>query len=348
MARFYGRFDQANEATLDSDYFDKRTLGANSASGAALRDGLIVSRSALSAVALDDIPAKYEDGGIGTLIPVNLITTDNSTFLSWSAGYTSSLSNPPAPGIVIPADYRTRPTASITSSAAGLGDPFGGGGVPYATYTAATSAVNAVLNSFSNGQSPLTTINQGNNQSRTLFSIWHDAGLNYFGYDNFTPGAPQSLAATNTIGSTSPSSSAGSVQLSMSREYLNDFNPNGSALIVATLRYASSSGQSFTGINSTAASLSTTVSISSLTATANDAVRTYVWNVGTVLKNTGSLLDGQSSDGLNLHYTVTYYDSTITTSAGQSSTLVRNTGGTATVNGINLGGNSCFVKIGST
>jgi hypothetical protein len=133
----------------------------------------------------------------------------------------------------------------------------------------------------------------------------------------------------------------------MSREWLNDFNPNGSAVIVATLRYATSSGGSFTGQNNIAASLSTTVAISALGTTPDPDIRTYTWNPGTLSKAVGNLIDGQSSDGVNLHYTVTYKDPVITTSEGTPTSIVRNTGGTATVNGTNLGGNSCYIKIGT-
>lgn len=347
MARFYGRFDQASESNLDSDYFDKRTIGANSASGAVLRDGLIASRSALSAAMYAELDLQNHYGANGPIIPreINNITQAAGA-LSWNNVYTSSV----FPGVITPADYRTRPTASITTADTASGalvarSPADPGSINENLYLSASAALSAVLNSFSNGQSPLTSINQGNNKSRSIHSVWHDKSTQYFAYDNFTPGQP-TLNAKETYSPVSTSGSSGTVYLSMSREYLNDFNPNGSASIVASLRYASSSGNSFSGPNSTATSLSVTVAISALSDTGDSSVKYYTWTPGTILKNTGSLIDAQSSDGLNLHYTVTYYDSTISSSAGPSTTLVKNSGANITVNGtpISSGG---WIKLGS-
>lgn len=347
MARFYARFDQASESALDSDYFDKRTLGADSASGALLRNGLITSRSALSAAMFAELNLQNHYGTNGPIIPreINNITQAAGA-LSWNNVYTSSV----FPGVITPADYRTRPTASITTADTASGalvarSPADPGSINENLYLSASAAVNAVLNSFSSGQSPLIVANQGNNTSRTIHSVWHDKNTQYFAYDNFTPGTPQSLAARETYSPTSTSSSNGTIYLSASREYLNDFNPNGSASIVASLRYASSSGNSFTGPNSTAKSLSVIVPISSLSTTGTDATRYYTWSPGVVVKNTGTLIDAQSSDGLNLHYSITYYDATITSSAGPTATLIRNSGALCTVNGVS--NNACFIKIGS-
>lgn len=328
MARFYGRFDQANESVLDSDYFDKRTLGADSASGARLRDGLIASRSALSADAYADIPLTYENGGLGTIIPVDLITTNNSTFLSWSFTYTSSATTPPAPGVIIPPNFRTRPTGSILSTNPNIGGAIQGGGVAYSVYTATTNAVSAVLNSFSSGQSPLTAINQGNNPARTLFSIWHDDGLNYFGYDNFTPGTPQTLAANATVTDTSISSSTVTIRFSASREFLNDINPNASASISA--RLVDVIGDPFVP----AKTINITVPVSSLT-TVNSTTVAYIWNVGTIIEN------GTAANGANLEYVSwSFIDPSINTSFGPYASTFRNTGGTS-----NSG--TCFFRIGS-
>lgn len=347
MARFYARFDQASESNLDSDFFDKRTLGADSASGALLRNGLIASRSALSTAMHAELDLQNHYGTNGPIIPreINNITQAAGA-LSWNNVYTSSV----FPGVITPADYRTRPTASITTADTASGalvarSPVDSGSINENLYLSASAAVTAVLNSFSSGQSPLTTGNQGNNVSRTLHSVWHDKDTQYFAYDNFTPGTPQNLAAKETYASTSTSSSNGTIYLSASREYLNDFNSNGSASIVATLRYASSSGASFSGANSTAKSLTVTVPMSSLSTTGNDATRYYTWSPGVIFKNTGSLLDGQTSDGVNLHYSITYYDATISSSAGPTATLVRNSGALCTVNGVS--NNACFIKIGS-
>ena len=206
MARFYAKFDSGSAGwvtALDNDYFERRRISTTSASAAALRDGLIASRSAVSADVYADLPATYENGALGTIIPGSVVTTDLSTYVSWSNAYTASATTPPAPGIIIPADYRSRPTSSIAIDSR-IGGPTGSGGVSYTTYNNATTAVNTILSAIQDGagvtNSPYTRL--GSNSSRTLHSIWHDYDLQYFGWDDFTPGTlsnPSSSLTQNAL-----------------------------------------------------------------------------------------------------------------------------------------------------
>jgi hypothetical protein len=265
MARFYARFDSGSNGTtwvsgLDSTaattgYFDRRRIGANSASGALIRDGLIASRSALSTDAKQDIPFTYQNGQIGGFVPADNQSTNGSTFVSFSrAGgsiYSASTSAPP--GIITPAsntygggspiNYSLRPTASVFSTDTRLGGPTASVGVAYSTYTAANSAVSAALAAIGDGgtgaagtlNSPYTR--RGQIPSRTFHSIWHDPDVQYFGWDDFTPGSMSTsgmdlLFAVSDCNQTSPNPGATSTirfqwSNTLSYQFRNDGNSSG-------------------------------------------------------------------------------------------------------------------------
>lgn len=205
MARWYAKFDHTQDTTLNADYFDIAKIGTDTAEGTRLRNGLIASRSALSNdvyVAGDGIEVENRDGTLGTIIPADLFTgptgtAPNQTY-GWSPSlYTASTSAGGLAGIQIPADYRTRPTASILSNfdASQLNRPATadtGTGRNYNLYLSASNAVTNVLNAIITGSNTLRGPYErlGNYPSRTLFSIWHDASVNYFAWDDFTPGYP--------------------------------------------------------------------------------------------------------------------------------------------------------------
>jgi hypothetical protein len=203
MARWYARFD-AGSGPLNSTHNLLR-IGANSASGALIRDGLIASRSALHADAIEDIASVYRDGSKGTIAPGNLYSSNGSTFVSFSAIYTSSLTNPPAPGVIINADYSIRPTSSILSTDSRIGlSSSNGVGVSYTTFTKATASVSSALAEAQWGTgggivriTPYTR--PGGNPFRTLHSIWHNDTIDYLAWNDFTPGTASFGAANNGI-----------------------------------------------------------------------------------------------------------------------------------------------------
>lgn len=235
MARFYARFDSGSAnsqntwvTALDNDYFNRRRIGANSGSGAALRNGLISSRSLLSTDALGDIADTYRNGAQGTIVPADLYTTNGSTYVSWSnAGggvYTSPSST--GWGVVTPASYRTRPTGSIISTNSLLTQRAYEVGVAYTTYMNATSAVRAALDAVQNGagtvNSPFTR--PGYEPTRTFHGVWHDPELQYFSWDDFTPGT--GLTPGVSFLGNSPVSVIVSV-VDAQVQFANDWNPNG-------------------------------------------------------------------------------------------------------------------------
>ncbi len=206
MARFYARFDGGNPSWspdpatgilfgVSSDgYFDTRSIAASSASAALLRNGLIASRSAVSTDFYGELDLINQNGALGIYFPPNLFQITNG--LLTASAYTASAAN--TQGIVTPANYRTRPTASILSTATalvGLTNPPDSGSVLYTTYLSASAAVTTILNSINNA-SPYSRL--GNQPSRTLHSVWHDADLQYFAWDDFTPGTPQSVTLTES------------------------------------------------------------------------------------------------------------------------------------------------------
>jgi len=211
MARFYAKFDHGNVTSLNPDEhgkrFDKYVIAANSASGALLRNGLISSRSILSADAYASINTANQDGALGIIIPSDVITR-GSPNTTWTNLYTSSVA-----GIVWPSDPRTRPpSASILStdvSIIGPSSPADPGQVTDSLYVAAASALNDVISNIrvsSAGAASGPNTRLGNSGSYTLLSLFHDHDTQYFAWDDFTPGTPQSRPTIN-IQDTGPSGS---------------------------------------------------------------------------------------------------------------------------------------------
>ena len=194
MARIYARFDHgttpALEALTTGNFYDRRVIGATTSS-ATLRAGLIASRSILSNAVYSQLDDVNKNGNLGVIIPSDVITIGGGN-LSFSNVYTSSIA-----GVVWPSDPRTRPTQSITSSTAGVGpaSPVDSGTILATYYTNAANGVSDVLTNYILDQrfsyincGPYTRL--GNTPDRTLLSIWHDHDLQYFAWDDFTPGTP--------------------------------------------------------------------------------------------------------------------------------------------------------------
>lgn len=246
MARFYARFDSGSESTLDNDYFDKRRISTNSASGAQFRDGLIASRSAVSADVYDDLDSANKTPTIGTYFPPDAATFPTSTLLSWSTAYTSSVlgiktptSNTYGGGGAI--NYSQRPTASILSTMTAFvtksvpNDPVQ---LNFDVYKSASNAVTATLNQIQNGagtaQTPSTRTSY--DTSRTYFSLWNDPTMNYFAWDDFTPGvmSTSGMGITANMADCTQTASPGATSTiqftwsnTLSYQFKNDGNPSG-------------------------------------------------------------------------------------------------------------------------
>lgn len=279
MARWYARFDAGNETALDNTngtggYFTKLRFGAfagesaGAASGAKLKAGLIDSRSALSADAYADISAVNRDGAAGTYFPPNTspgpFSTNFSTYASWSNGYTPNGTQ--LPGIKTPTtnvygvadsvNYSLRPTGSVNYTDGNLTalSPADDIGVSYTTYNNASTAVRAVIEKIETtgavAQTPYTRT--GNDPSRTIHSVYHDPNLNYFAWDDFTPGQPSATMDIYALnkGTSPPEVYPGGDPVNTdliisftvsSYEYPNDGNIDGKIGINMTI-YTSQSG----------------------------------------------------------------------------------------------------------
>lgn len=309
MARFYGRFDSGSGGwvtALDTDGFDKLRVSTTSASAALLRDGLITSRSALSAAMFTELNADNRSGANGPIIPRNVVTQSAGT-LQWTNVYTSTT----IPGIVIPADFRTRPTASVLVGDANLtpASPADPGSINNDLYLSASAAVNTILVNTQNGAGTAFTpyIRSGSNPSRTLHSIWHDKDIQYFGWDDFTPGLPsQTTPTVNSIGNCAGAPNfyvQPTLRVYYGKEFSNDFNTDGK--IDISIKYTSNNGgstqfDSFTGVN-----------ISGSGTSGN--YRYYEFQTAVLSEGTGF---GDDTINYDMQVTMSFLDATIPTSRG--------------------------------
>lgn len=315
MARFYARFDSGSQGDLDTAFFDKRRISAGSASAALLRDGLIASRSALSADVYDDLDAVNRDGNRGIMFPKNTATFPSPTLLSWSNAYSSSFE-----GIKIPTtntygggviNYSKRPTSSVESTnpivgAVSPADPIQ---LSYDTYLSASNAVSTVLNSIQNGagtaQTPFSR--PGNDASRTYHSIWNDPTMSYFGWDDFTPGTPGQTTPTNQGNGTCQGSpnfyTQPTLRVYYAKEFANDFNSD--TKIDISIKYTSNNGGStqydgFTGFD--------------ISGSGTSGNYRYIQYLSSVLSEGTGL--GDDNINYDMEVTMSFLDPLITTSRG--------------------------------
>jgi hypothetical protein len=256
MARFYARFDHGVETTLQTNnLMDRRVISSATASGGNiapgdpdLKTGLITSRSVLSDAMYAVLDAANRDGSAGVIIPPQNTAGDqpNITRTGGNLTFTNvyKTTGNQIPGVKIPADFSTRPTSSIYTDDGNItaAFPIDGGTISDSLYTAASSAVYAVLSqiksaSFTNN-TPFTTDGSpysrlGNDISRTLHSIYHSASVDLFGWDDFTPGQ----MTTNGMGiqfngsDCNPSANTSTIQFTWhsvnSYQFRNDGNGSG-------------------------------------------------------------------------------------------------------------------------
>ena len=212
MARFYARFDHATESALEatnsSNCYEKRVVAASSASGATFRDALISTRSALSAQMISQLDYANSIGINGPIIPTDVIHHSGAN-LTWDNVYKTTA----IPGVQWPTDPRVRPTGSIVSTDGNLTptSPPDTGTILYSYYTDATTAVNnaiAAIKQTDNTTPDGPNVGRVSNYStRTTYSVWHNHGLDYFAWDDYTPG----LAGYYFVGATPTQMNSGNV-----------------------------------------------------------------------------------------------------------------------------------------
>jgi hypothetical protein len=221
VARFFAVLSGSVPTELIEDYFEQRTIE----DGISKREGLIVSRSILSTEVYQTLDLINKDGTKGTVIPQDRLSAPQSPVFTGQV-YTSTI-----PGVVIPEDntYRTRPTESIVSTTPNITATGDFIFASYNNYLNAGIALETVLNSIDGGG---PTAREGNDRLRTRASIWHNEQLEYFAWDDYTPGLPTSTAATATaFGCGNSTTITGSINISWDSTYSNDENPEGSTTV---------------------------------------------------------------------------------------------------------------------
>lgn len=186
MARWYSSFSNTTVTALDALYHGRLTMGGTPST---LNAALISTRQALSDAWQAQVDAVNRNGALGVVVPSDGFTRGGGT-LSFSNLYTNTAA-------VWQSNPAVRPSTAITVANSTAVSPVDSGSFSDTLYTNATTAVQNVLTSIANisggtGGGPYSRL--GVNPYRTLASVHHDHALTYFAWDDFTPGAPTSIA----------------------------------------------------------------------------------------------------------------------------------------------------------
>jgi hypothetical protein len=204
MARWYARFDAGSETALDNTngtegFFTQLRVGSGAGVGAQLRAGLLASRSLLSPDVYEDLDDQNKDGSKGIYFPRDNATINIPTTVSWPTAYTSSVEGMKTPtsntyGVADSINYSKRPDEvySYTSSFVTESSPLDPISVSYQTYASASAATRAVLLSIESlaGASTTPFTRPGDDPFKTIRSVWTNPTVDYFAWDDFTPGQP--------------------------------------------------------------------------------------------------------------------------------------------------------------
>ena len=208
MARFYMTFDNSTNATLEgtgtANCFDRLPYPTSPSNpGPGLRTALLNARTALSAQFYAQIATANQNGTLGIVVPsdgmlISGANLSNDPSVAPAGLYTNTEA-------VYNSDLRDRPQPPITVSNSPNNAPVTPDAwtVPLSYYTDCTTA-------FQNAMSPVLGLNSqdpggvyGRLNSTTspvyskallLQSLWHDNGMTYFAWDDYTPGRPTSIA----------------------------------------------------------------------------------------------------------------------------------------------------------
>jgi hypothetical protein len=229
MARWYASFDNSTvsgrEAAASDGYYERVAIS----NGSTLRAALISTRAALSAAAYAQINSGNQDGTLGIVVPTDVVTRGGGNY-SWTNLYQNVAAE-------WPSDPRVRPTAQILSTdpASSAVSPTDAGTISDTLYTDAQTALENCFTAMTGG-GPRGRI--GLNPWRTLASIFHDHGLNYLAWDDFTPGAVQGLTV-NWLGATPD---IFTVELRWSWQFPNDANIGNTLDVLVILTRTSGDG----------------------------------------------------------------------------------------------------------
>jgi len=191
MARWYASFNgdpvAAREAAASDGYYEQVTIS----NGSTLKDALVSTRQALSDAAYAVMNAGNRDGSLGIVVPTDVVTRAAGNY-SWTNLYRNTAA-------IWPSDPRVRPMAQILATNSDPVSPTDAGTISDTDYTNAQTALENCFTAMTGG-GPRGRF--GLNPWRTLASIFHDHNLTYLAWDDFTPGAVQSMTVTGFGGTT--------------------------------------------------------------------------------------------------------------------------------------------------
>jgi hypothetical protein len=222
VARFYAHRSNTTVSALQAinsaNCYQRNAVNTTNAGTA--RTAMINARATLSASFYSSINVGNRNGTLGIVVPADAYT-NNGTTISGANLYTNT-------GAIWPSDPRVRPTAQIVIANSTARSPVDNFSAPTSEYDTARSAVQDYFSAITGG-SPYARL--GLNPFRTLASIWHDHNLDYFAWDDFTPGQLQSFASAVNSGVGEPEE----IRFTGNYQYTNDRNPDGFIELIATL-----------------------------------------------------------------------------------------------------------------
>jgi hypothetical protein len=222
MARFYAHRNNTTVSGLEvinaANCYERNAVNTTNAGTA--RTAMINARATLSASFYSSIDVGNRDGTQGIVVPADAYT-NNGTTISGTNLYTNT-------GAIWPSDPRVRPTAQIVIANSNAVSPADNFSAPTSEYDTARQAVQDYFTAITGG-SPYARL--GLNPFRTLASIWHDHNLDYFAWDDFTPGQLQSFDAALISGVAEPEN----FRFTGNYQFANDQNPDARIELIATL-----------------------------------------------------------------------------------------------------------------
>lgn len=206
--RNYGTFDNSTNAALEADTtgnrFTRVTIGG---SGATLKSNLEAARAALSTAVYAQLTAGSINGVAGYGIVQDGFARGGGN-LTWTDIYQNS-------AMQWTATPKNRPSAAITiAGSTDINDD--AGSITESLYTDAVTALEAVLSQLG------TRTRVVANPWLTLVSVFNDDPLTLIGWDDHTPGQPQSLSINDQGNPQAPSSAQMSLTGNWARQYPSD------------------------------------------------------------------------------------------------------------------------------
>lgn len=183
MARWYATFDNSTvsalQASTNGNRFQRITYPAVGGGAAARKAALLAARSALSSAVHAQLNDASKIGDFGRCFTQDSFA--RGVNLTWSNIYQNTAAN-------WSSNPKNRPTAAITIANSTL-FAADAGSVPIGLYNDAVAALEQVLADLN-----MRTHRTPNDFWRMMASLFNGADDNHIGWDDYTPGQPQTLS----------------------------------------------------------------------------------------------------------------------------------------------------------